>query len=887
MCRLVHEITSILYNNNYKITMNIKLIAKTFIIENVKGVQCPILIRQNAEIFYLQSSVVIDTMTTDGGGITNQETVEFTDEVEAVDEGYYTPLDPLSSSDRIATADLATFLSRPVRLDSFTWLETDASDLTLRTINPWYSFFNDTRIKYKLNNFAFVRCDLKVKVMINASPFYYGCMGMMYQPLPALTPSTIIGATGQQRLMPLSQRPISYIYPHESMGAEMTLPFFLHKNWLDINTAQEFTDMGVLEFVTYTILRSANGVAGAGVTVQVYAWAENVELSGSTLSLALQSKMVPSDEYGSGPISGPASTIAKFASTMRTLPVIGKFATATEIGAKAISGIASLFGFTNVPVIDNVSPLQPRAFAHLASAEIGFPNDKLTLSAKNELTIDPTVVGAPPGDPLAIDSFVKRESFIIRTTWNTTNLVDDILFYSRVHPFMFRQTADTVNSIVDHTPMAIPTALFEGWRGDIIFRFKIIASPYHKGRLIISFDPQGDAVNNLVTVPIVSSAIYTQIVDIGEENDVEVRVPYNQALPFLRTETANTVATIPFSSSLTPTWNVVENRDNGAIIVRVLNVLTAPVATAPINILCYVRGADNMEFGNPRRPGQALTRFIVQSKEVPSEPRASKSFATSGPMTLPDQMRVNYGEVVKSLRVLLHRGNFVYTQRTQSATSAESRVLSTFGKLPPYYGYDPFGVQIATPTIGATNQRFNYVRTGPLQWLLPCFVGYRGSGVWTFNCASANSTSSVFYPSIKVVREPVNNMVWSDSVVSFAAPTSDYTTPYRDLTSGMSTAGGCALTNQMTQAGLSVLCPNYNLFKFNSTSPLNSTNAPLGVRTQDGSADDCFNLEVISASTSAQNLRVEKYWHAGPDFQPLFFLNVPSYYLLPTTPIPA
>jgi hypothetical protein len=431
----------------------------------------------------------------------------------------------------------------------------------------------------------------------------------------------------------------------------MTLPFFLHKNWLDINTANEFRDMGQLDFSSFTTLRSANGVVGAGVTVQVYAWAENVELSGSTLSLSLQSK----DEYGNGPISGPSSTLARFARTMRNVPYIGKFATATEIGAKAISGIASLFGYTNVPVIENVMPYQPRAFQPLASAEIGFPNEKLTLTAKNELTIDPTVVGAPPGDPLAIDNLVKRESFILRTTWSTTDLVDTILFYSRVHPYMFSATGATNGAIVDFTPLALVSTLFEGWRGDIIFRFKIVASPYHKGRLVISFDPQGDTVNNIVTTPIVSSAIYTQIVDIGEDKDVEIRVPYNQALPFLRTETSLSTANIPFTNSSTPTWNVVEARDNGAIIVRVLNTLTAPVNTAPINILCYVRGADNMEFGNPRRPSQTLTRFALQSQDLPTEDRDSKVMAQNGAMTLPNQMRVNYGEVIKSLRVLLHR----------------------------------------------------------------------------------------------------------------------------------------------------------------------------------------------------------------------------------------
>jgi len=868
--------------------MNIKLIAKNSLNKNVERVQCPTLVRQNAFIHYDSvyefQSETLPASDPSQGVVVNQETVEFTDQTPVVDEGYYTPLNPTDLQDQISVADLAHFLSRPVRIGTFNWLESDSADVSLGLFRPWHLFFNDARIKFKLNNFAFIKCNLKVKVMINASPFYYGCLGMAYQPLPALTPNTIKASTGDQFLMPYSQRPISYIYPQHSMGAEMTLPFFYHKNWLDINTAQDFRDMGLLEFLTFTTLRSANGVTGTGVTVQIYAWAEDVELSGSTLSLALQSKEMTADEYGNGPISAPASTIARMARTMRNIPIIGKFATATEIGAQAISGIASLFGYTNVPVIENVLPYQPRAFGPLASTEIGFPNEKLTLHAKNELSIDPTLVGAPPGDPLAIDSFVKKESYILRSTWNTTNAADDILFYSRVHPYMFRQNGNAVNNVVDHTPMAIPTVLFEGWRGDIIFRFKIIASPYHKGRLMIAFDPQGDAVNNVVTVPQVTSAIYSQIIDIGECDDVEIRVPYNQALPFLRTETLNTVATIPFTNSLTPTWNVVENRDNGAIIVRVLTALTAPVLTAPVNILCYVRGADNMEFGNPRRPGSQLSHYQVQSKDISAEEHERKVMGSSGPMTLPSQMRINYGEIIKSLRVLLHRANFVYSQQ-QTGTSTYSSLVSTFGKLPPYYGFDPNGIHVANRTVGVGTSPFNYTKTNPVNWILPCFVGYRGSGVWTFNCNSLTG-NTVHYDDIRVVREPVNNMVWDDDVLSSGSVTSSSTTPHNELITSLNTSGGMALTTQKTQAGLSVLCPNYNLFKFNSTAPGNTTVAPTGVTTQDGSADDTFYLSVSSTTGAINSLRIDKYWHAGPDFQPLFFLNVPSYYLQPAVPTP-
>jgi hypothetical protein len=835
----------------------------------------------------LQSTPVAET--SNEGAESQQETTSFLDEQVgeqvAID---YNP-DPLSSADQMAVADLATFLSRPVRIDSFTWLESDSPAVLLRSVNPWSSFFNDTRIKFKLNNFAYLRCKLKVKILVNASPFYYGCMGAAYQPLHALTPSTIVQNNGYQTLIPVSQRPITWIYPQKSEGGEMELPFFYHKNWLDVNVFQDFSDMGKLEFYTFTELQSANGVSGQGVTVQVYAWAEDVELSGSTVALALQSQ--PRDEYGTGPISHPASTVASIANKLKTIPVIGKFATATEIGAMAVSKIAGLFGYTNVPNINNTEPFAPKPFPHLASCEISYPVEKLTLDPKNELTVDPTVVGAPAGDPLAIQSIVQRESFLTSTVWDTTDAVDDALFYTRVNPWMFRTTGDINNSLIDYTPLAMATAMFDNWRGDIVFRFKIIASPYHKGRVIVAWDPAGNAVTNLVTNTSVTSAVYTQIVDIGETQDVEITVPYTQAFAFLKTDVSNAQSSIPFDTTVTPTFNAVRGIDNGCLIVRVLTKLTAPVAVAPVRVLCFVRGAENMEFANPRRISQGISMFAVQSKprmQLQSQPQSlegqdSLTLGASHGNVHTHQFRVNFGEVIRSLRPLLHRANFIYTQSDPvlSATTP-SFLKSTFGKLPPYPGFDPNGIHTAQQLIGILPAPYNFVNNTPVSWILPCFVGYRGSTVWTFNLN--NSSSAV----IDVTRQPVNTMTWVDT--SAAGIVTNTRSGYARyfITTKQATAAGTALTHQATNAGLSVLCPNYNYYRFNSTAAGNATSAPTSGPRLDGSASDTFVMEAFAkGGTNQISLRegmVEKYWNAGPDFQPLFFLNVPSYRVQTTIP---
>lgn len=114
--------------------------------------------------FTMQSSDILD----------NEETVTFIDEKVGEEAGFMAQMDPVVSNDAAESTDLARFLARPVRIANFTWNESDAAG-TIRVYNPWRLFFDDTRIKKKLDNFAFLQCDLRVKVIINASPFLLWC----------------------------------------------------------------------------------------------------------------------------------------------------------------------------------------------------------------------------------------------------------------------------------------------------------------------------------------------------------------------------------------------------------------------------------------------------------------------------------------------------------------------------------------------------------------------------------------------------------------------------------------------------------------------------------------------------------------------------------------
>jgi len=185
----------------------------------------------------------------------------------------------------------------------------------------------------------------------------------------------------------------------------------------------------------------------------------DVHLMGSTTSLSLQAGVRKNDEYGKGPVSAPASALASVASMLTKVPVIGKFARATEIGASAVSSVATLFGFTNVPVIENVMPYQPMNGPMLASAHIGTPVQKLALDPKQELSIDPSPHGIGSVDELSMSYLKTKESYFAVTSWSTTDPVGSQLFNFRVNPYqttaldVTNASAAVVGKVVQHIPL--------------------------------------------------------------------------------------------------------------------------------------------------------------------------------------------------------------------------------------------------------------------------------------------------------------------------------------------------------------------------------------------------------------------------------------------------
>jgi hypothetical protein len=754
--------------------------------------------------------------------------------------------------------DLSKYLSRPVLIKTHVWSQTDTFSTTT-TWDPWHLFFNSTPIKNKLNNYGFINCTLKLKFVINASPFYSGAMAFTYCPLQNLNGNSIVSDGVGGELIPHSQRAKVWIFPQTCEGGELKLPFFYHKNWLNITSAQDCRDMGTITPCLYSPLVSANGVSGTSVVVNVYAWAEDVKLHAPTTKLALQS-----DEFDYKP-SQVASSVAAASSMLSRIPLIGPYMRATSIAASGMSKAAASLGFTNVPNIKTVDAVKIQPFPHNSSCEISVPMDRSAVDPKNEVSIDPRTVGLDGQDELDISYIAGRESYIGSAILSSTDSVDALTLVSRVTP-MLAFWRGLAASPTQFTPMSYAAFPFKWWRGDIIFRFKFICTRFHKGRVRITFDP----INDISASTPDYTTVFNEVVDIGADQDIEIRVPYSQATTFLELGTTSGNYNLT-GSPVTPNQYC-----NGLVTMRVVNPLSGPQASVAIPVLVFARAAENIEFAHPTAMSSESTEwtpYTLQSGEV-TYSVAPRQVIVGNKASTPDPNRylVHYGERVQTFRPLLHRYAHQYTNETFGVVSTNTFTSLTHrtSRRFKYPGYDSSAYWSASKTLSAGNVPYSYVRMTVHNWISLLFIGQRGSinHMYNIECYNTQPPSRV-----TLQRHDVNVTAaeWAGTVASATASVNVISQLYR--TNIREYNNGTALTDFRQTPGITMNFPYYSPYNFQFVNPSNAT---LGSSVDKTDVDNVATQIMYYKVPSNASCRIHAHYAYGPDYNFFYFNNAPS-----------
>lgn len=694
--------------------------------------------------------------------LTQHENVTFVDGDTPWEMSISSTPDSTTKLSDFTDAELGDFLSRPLKIATYTW--TPNQPVLFETFNPWVLYFSNADVLDKLRRFRNLRCNLRMKVLINGNPFYYGRAMIAYNPYLINDDITISRAFFDEDLIELSQKPHILLDPTSSQGGEMFLPFLWPENALDITNTGWGNQMGECTLNSFGTLLHANG-GDDPITISIYAWTENLCVSvpttntvaspqsgvvdrelddfGFPVPYTAQSKTKSktskkgsntssSDEFTrDGLISKPASAIAKAADMLTMIPVLAPYAKATSMVATKIGQVAKIFGYSRPQIVTDPQLVVPRYAGNMCNTDVPENVVRLTADSKNELTIDSRVMGLSGQDEMTLSSIVQRPAYYNSFEWAETKTPGDLLYSIKVLPTYVRSLGTDPLKEYHQTPISFGSLPFDMWQGTIKFRFVVVASEYHRGRMRIVYNPKTNASGELPF-----NQVYSTIIDISEDRDFEYEVKWADIRAWNRCPRIDTYSNSEISSTSAVVTGGTDY-DNGTLSVYVVNELATPSTTASdISVLVWVSAGsdfalsmpcnDKLRLLSPFRPQSAfapqseMAAVTTDDSNAPLTTSEVPSFGT--PITEGDQYLVYQGERIVSFRELLRR-YYYHTSEFPSKLFKDTDTVVEIGQsdFPYYRGYDPSGQGKAN----ATN-RYNWCAFTLLNYLTPAYVMRRG-----------------------------------------------------------------------------------------------------------------------------------------------------------------
>jgi hypothetical protein len=473
-------------------------------------------------------------------------------------------------------------------------------------------------------------------------------------------------------------------------------------------------------------------------------------------------------------------------------------------------------------------------------------SQKLSLDPKQEVTIDPRTVGLGNADEMAFKNLVSRESYLTTFTWYADTAPEVQLWNSLVTPVLFDYNVDEIHM----TPMCWVAQAFQYWRGTIKFRFQIVASAMHRGRLRVKYEP-----NTSVSMPGSEyNVAFSRIVDIGEESDFTIEVGWGQQSSYLP---VNSIGARPFGAApITALDGIV----NGVIQVYPVTQLVSPSTSGQeITVNVFVSAGDDFEVMGPwdaniRSLTWMLPEVVVPAPIIPestNQPTQESSISIGLDVGNFDPHHMVYhGDPIVSWRQCLKRYCLHSITSVGDGGIADARKLLTqsLAAFPNYRGSDPTGL-VATP--GA---RVNYSMMTYLNYVVPAYLGFRGGIRWKLHWRQNTNTDL-----LNVSRSPyISTYVFTES------PSARDEMDFWSANGVFDVTSGTMLTSGQYNPIAEFELPYYSNKRF-----YNARNGRINTAYE----GDFFTTSLYTAGSGS--LETMNYVSGSEDFSTFFFLNVP------------
>jgi len=417
----------------------------------------------------------------------------------------------------------------------------------------------------KVNGFGGIRATTKVTLQVNGQKFQQGLYFLCY--IPCFADNEGRESKRLLDMVTISQLPHVEIDVGCDTQAVLTIPYVHPRMYYNFVEG----DPGRFFLFCYSPVGSGSG--SLNLTYSIWVSYEDVELFAPTLRRAIL-QMGPEEDDGAPSASKIARATSNTFKEIAKVPLLSSVAAPVAWATGVAANTLSSFGWSKTTETAPVTMVQAQTATNLLNADGRTPSMPVGLFQTNCVQkLDS--FGFSGLDEMSISYMCQRKGFYKELTWSDSNTVNTSLGNFLVGPNNYAKYITTY--LVAPAVQAV-TEGFQYWRGSLCFRFKVVKTEMHSGRLLIAFAPGVFSNANMGNTA--SAYLMRNIFDLRDGSEFVLKIPYiNPKTWLLRTE------------------------NTGIVDIRVLNPLRAPSTCAQtVKIIIEVFAGDDYRVAVPIKP---------------------------------------------------------------------------------------------------------------------------------------------------------------------------------------------------------------------------------------------------------------------------------------------
>lgn len=260
-------------------------------------------------------------------------------------------------------------------------------------------------------------------------------------------------------------------------------------------------------------------------------------------------------------------------------------------------------GNQDKPYLEQNTTIVPNPRRNFCSGE-GI-SDAIPLTFSRQSTVTTLAEYMNDGDPNNFLDLAKKFGILGNFDWPQQKAAGEVLYEWNVSPTVRMTDTGVLKKIP--TPIDYASSQFAFWRGTIDLKLLFVSTPYHTGTLQLEISYNRKAANLFD-----NASVYTKTFQLGEQRELDFKIPYIYDTPWRRTSTYVSWPRTPGASTAVPSGETLTQErqsmfadafpmamnfiNNTNLTIRVINPLTPlQQVSNTVNVIVLIKAGDDFQ----------------------------------------------------------------------------------------------------------------------------------------------------------------------------------------------------------------------------------------------------------------------------------------------------